>query len=141
MSDTLPIDHPHPLLSDFSRLHTTQRAQRRSNLAGQALMLPNDTAGPALIDVAKKVPRTEVAIGNPEGTRRHRLEDETEQRALVGMAIFARKNVTHHALIRCIDHQRLPRESAGFNPSQPLEPMRACFKTIAIDHLDLIASE
>jgi len=72
-------------------------------------MLPNDTAGSSMIDVAQQVPRTKVAIGNPEVTRLHRLEDTTEQRALLGMAIFARKNVTHHALIRCRDHQRLPR--------------------------------
>src|SRR6266508_5633191 len=109
MRDTLPIHHPHPLLSNFSRLHTTQWAQRRANLEGQAPMLPNDKARPAMIDVAQKVPRTEIAIGNPEVTRLHRLEDATEQRALLGMAIFARKNVTHQALIRCIDHQRLPR--------------------------------
>jgi hypothetical protein len=81
MRDTLPIHHPHPLLSHFSRLHTTQRAQRRANLAGQASMLPHDKARPSMIDVAQKVSRTEVAIGNPEVTRlRPRLARLEEQR-------------------------------------------------------------
>ena len=47
-----------------------------------------------MIDIAQKVPRTEVAIGNPEVTRLHRLEDAIKQRALLGMTIFARKHVT-----------------------------------------------
>jgi len=78
LRDTLPIHHPPPLLSNFARLHTPQRAPRRAHLEGQTPLLPNDTARPAMIDDAQKVPRPEGAIGNPEVTRLHRLEDATE---------------------------------------------------------------
>jgi len=106
---TLPIDPPHPLLGHFSRLHTTERTQRRENLEGQAPVFPDDKAGAPRVHVAQQVPRTEVAIGHPQVTRLHRLEDTTDQRALLRMAIFARANITYHPLSRCRDHQRLPR--------------------------------
>src|SRR6266705_4753614 len=105
MSDTLPIHHPHPLLSDLPRLHPAERVQGDYNLKGQAPVLPDDKGGPPRVNVAEKVPRTKVAIGDPEVTRLHCAPHRGAQRALLGVPIFTRKGITHYARRGLVDYQ------------------------------------
>ena len=61
------------------------------------------------VDLAEKGLGTKIAIGDPQVIPPDALEHRPEERALLGMAIFARKNLPHHALIRRTDHPRRPR--------------------------------
>ena len=141
MSDTLPIHHPHPLRSDVPRLHPTERVQRADNLKGQAPVLPEDKGGSTRVNVAEKVPRTKVAIGDPEVTRLHRTQYRGEQRALLGVSIFTRNDITHSARRGLVDHQRLAGQGARINPAQCVQPMLTRFKRVAIDDLYLVARQ
>ena len=141
MHAALRIDHTHPLLSDVPRLHPAERVQRADNLKGQAPVLPDDKGGPPRVNIAEKLPRTKVAIGNPEVTRLHCAQHRGEQRALLGVPIFTRKDIAHQARRRLVDHQRLAGQGASLNPSQVFQPMLTRFNRVAIDDLHLVARQ
>jgi hypothetical protein len=103
-------------------------------------MLSNDQGCSAMSEVAQKVPGTAVALGKPQVTRLHHVENTTEQRALVSLASVARDNITSHPLRRCIAPSDFPRERAHLTPSPPLESLLTGCKIIALDHLALIAA-
>src|SRR4249919_2240695 len=104
MSAPLPISHPHPLLSDVPRLRPAERVQGADNLKGQAPVLPDDKGSPPRVNVAEQVPRTKVAISDPEVTRLHRAQHRGEQRALLGVPIFTRKDIAHQARRGLVDY-------------------------------------
>jgi hypothetical protein len=141
MRDTLPIHPPPPLLSDVPRLHPAERVQGADNLTGQAPVLPDDKGGPPRVHVAEKVPRTKVAIGDPEVTRLHRAQHRGAQRALLGVPIFTRTDITHEARRGLVDHQRLAGQGARRNPAQCVQPRLTRFKRVAIDALHLGARQ
>ena len=93
------------------------------------------------VDLAEKLTGAKIAIFNPQVTCLHRLEHVSEQRALLGMAIFTRKNIGHQAQGRFIDHQRFPWQSPRLNASQHLEAMLRRFDAVAIDNFDPIARQ
>jgi hypothetical protein len=99
------ITDTHALLGHVTRLDASRRAEWTDNLIGQSFMLARDEKAPATVNIAEQLPCTKVAISNPEVIGLHGLENRRKQRALLGMAIFTRKDVAHDAVGRFIHHQ------------------------------------
>jgi hypothetical protein len=137
----LRSDHADPLLSDVPCLHPTERVPRASKLPGQAPGCSADTGSPPRGNVAEKLTRTAVAIGNPAVTRRHRLEDAPAERALLGMAIFTRQDSAHQAPTGLVDYERRAGQGTRLNPAPFLQPMLPRFHRVAVDALHLGARQ
>lgn len=141
MPAALRIDHAYPLRSALPCLHPTERVQRAEKLTGYAPVFSDDKGSPPRVNVAEKLTRTEVAIGNPEVTRLHRLEDAPEERSLLGMAIFTRKDIAHQAHAGLVDYERLARQGTRLNPAPFFQPMLTRFNRVAVDDLHLGARQ
>src|SRR5215471_12955529 len=100
-------------------------------------MLAYDANRPALIDGAKKLPGTEVAIGDPQITRAHSGESRAKQGALLRMAIFTQQDIIHQAVRRRIDHQGFSRQGASLYPVQGVESAFTRFETVAINNFHI----
>src|SRR5678816_4659857 len=73
-------------------------------------MFARNAEGASLVSLTEKGAGTEIAVFNPEVTGLNRVQDGPEQRALLRMAIFARKDIRDHTQGWFIDHQRFARQ-------------------------------
>ena len=70
-------------------------------------MLANHEEATTCVHLTEKRTGTKIAIGNPQIIRRDRFEYRPQQRALLRMPIFTRKDIGDQALGWCLDHERL----------------------------------
>jgi hypothetical protein len=135
------IDHTHALLSELTRRDTAARAQRCQNLTGQSLMLPDDKEAPAPVGLGEKRSGTKIAVGNPQIIWLDTLEHRPEQRALLRVAIFTRKDLGNSARRRLIDHERFAGQGAPVGLSQFFDTVLTGFEAVAIDNFDPVTRE
>src|SRR5215471_18219095 len=105
------IYYTHALLGDVTRRSTIIGVESIDNLKGQGLMLANHEETAARVQLAQKCAGTKIAIGNPQIIRRDYLEHRPQQRALLRMPIFTRKDIGDQAVGWLIDHERLAGQS------------------------------
>src|SRR5262245_60427474 len=104
-------------------------------------MLANHEEAPTRVQLTEKRARTKITIRNPQIIRRDRGEHRPQQRALLRMPIFTRKDIGDQAWGGLIDHERLAGQSTPGGLTQGFEPMFAGFKTVTIDNFDPVAVE
>src|SRR5687768_6450437 len=103
MEFSICIAKAYPLLSHRPRLGAVFSSKAAENLKRETLMLANDKERPLSIQFAEEVPRTEIAVGNPEVILSGCLQYRVKQRAFLGMAIFTQDDIGHQAIGRFID--------------------------------------
>ena len=99
-------------------------------------MFAGDEEGPSLVDVTEKVARTKIAVFNPEITGLHRLQQRSEQRAFLRMAIFTGQDIGDQAQGGLIDHQRFAGQGPPRGLTQLFDAMLTGFEAVAIDDFD-----
>ena len=135
------IHHTHAWLGHVPCRGPLIRLQRTENLKGQPLGLAKHEETAAGVHFTPKRAGTKMAIGDPEILGRARREPRSEQRALLCMPIFTRKDIGDQAGSGLLNDKRLPGQGPPGGLSQDLEPMLAGCQTVAVDNFDPVAVE
>ena len=141
MALALGIDQANALFSDASRREAPLRPKRTDDLKGQPLMFTDDEKGTLIVEGREKLAGAEVAIGYPQITCLGCPKDALEQRALLGMAIFAGHHIGDQTIIRLVHHQGLAGQSRPRRLTQGFKAALRRFETIAVNDFDAIPSE
>src|SRR5262249_32316592 len=108
---------------------------------GQPLMLANNEETAACVYLTQKRAGTKITISNPQILCGDCFEHRSQQRALLRMPIFTRKDIGDQTVGRLIDHERLAGQTTRGGLTQGFEPMFAGFKTVTIDNFGPVAVE
>src|SRR5215468_8286349 len=104
-------------------------------------MLANNEETAACVYLTQKRAGTKITISNPQILCGDCFEHRSQQRALLRMPIFTRKDIGDQTVGRLIDHERLAWQGPPGGLTQSCESMLAGFQTVAVDNFDPIAIE
>jgi hypothetical protein len=131
LSAPLRIAHLHTLFGHGPWLDVAHGTPVRDHRKGEARMLRGDEPGAPTGEHAQQGTGTKSPGLTPEVARRYGRQPPSPQRALGGMAVFARQPIAHQAVCGLIDHQGFPRQGPGLHRAQHCEASRTRFKTVA----------